>query len=90
MDWVIPEEVATSTKVNSNEKLLYGYLKTLIKDKDKDYIALTNKELSDYFTLKPRTISQSVSALDRNEFIRREVIRDDKNQVLERRIYILI
>jgi len=88
MDWVIPEKVATSTKINSNEKLLYGYLKTLIKDKD--YIALTNKELSDYFTLKPRTISQSISALDRNEFIKREIVRDERNQVVERRIYTLI
>lgn len=88
MDLIIPDIVATSTEINSNEKLLYAYLKN--SNKGKEYVSMTNREISDGFPLKPATISQSISNLERKGFIKRVIVRSEKNQVMERQIFTLV
>ena len=73
-------------ELKANEKLLYAVI-TVLSNKE-GYCYASNNYLADLFNSKPHTISNWVSHLNKLKFIHVELIRDEKNEIIQRRIYI--
>ena len=83
---IIPSEVRYCEELKYAERLLYGEI-TALAGKE-GYCFATNKYFADLYKVIPGTISRWISHLERLGFVRVEIIKDDRNQILERRIYI--
>lgn len=68
------------------ERLLYGEI-TALTGKE-GYCFATNKYFADLYNVIPGTISRWINHLENLGFIEIEIIKSDKNQIIERRIYI--
>ena len=83
---IIPSTVLFNHELKANEKLLYAVI-TVLSNKE-GYCYASNNYLADLFNSKPHTISNWVSHLNKLKFIHVELIRDEKNEIIQRRIYI--
>lgn len=83
---VIPSSVRYCDELKFAERLLYGEI-TALTNKE-GYCFATNKYFSELYGVIPGTISRWISHLEKLGFIETEIIKDEKNQILERRIYI--
>ena len=83
---IIPSQVRYCEELKFAERLLYGEI-TALTGKE-GYCFATNKYFSELYGVIPGTISRWISHLERLGFIQVEIIKNEKQQILERRIYI--
>ena len=69
------------------ERLLYGEITALTNRNG--YCFATNKYFAELYNVTTETISRWISHLQRLGFIKVEIIKSDKNEILERRIFII-
>ena len=79
---VIPATVLYNKELKANEKLLYAIITSLACKEG--YCFASNKYLAEKLDINPKTISD----LKNNNFIVVELIRNENNQIIQRKIYI--
>ena len=82
---VIPSTVLFNEKLKANEKLLYAVI-TALANKE-GYCFASNNYLGNLLNVKSHTISNWISELNKMNFVCVEIIRNDKNEIIQRRIY---
>lgn len=82
---VIPACVRYDADLPANAKLLYGEI-TALSDA-KGYCFASNAYFTELFGLSDRSVTRLIAKLADRGYLRVEVIRGEKNEVLERRIY---
>lgn len=82
---VIPSDVRYDADLPPLAKLLYGELTALANAKG--YCWASNRYFADLYKVTETTIQNHISNLDKRGYIRREVVRDERNAVIGRRIY---
>lgn len=83
---IIPSEVRYCEELKFAERLLYGEI-TALAGKE-GYCFASNRYFAELYNVIPGTISRWISHLESLGFVRTEIIKDDRNQIIERRIYI--
>lgn len=83
---VIPSTVLFNEELKSNEKLLYAVI-TALANKE-GYCYASNNYLADLFNSKAHTISNWISHFNKLNFVYVDLIRNNKNEIIQRRIYI--
>lgn len=83
---IIPSQVRYCKELKFSERLLYGEITSLLTKEG--YCFASNKYFADLYNVIPGTISRWISHLEKLGFIKIEIIRNDKKQVIQRRIYI--
>ena len=82
---VIPATVLFNEELKSNEKLLYAII-TVLSNKE-GYCFASNSYLANLLKAKPHTISKWVSHLKELGFVCLDIIKNDKLEIIQRRIY---
>ena len=82
---IIPATVLFNEKIKANEKLLYAII-TVLSNKE-GYCYASNGYLGRLLNAKPHTVSKWVSHLKELEFVCLDMIRNDKGEIIQRRIY---
>lgn len=82
---IIPATVLFNEKIKSNEKLLYAVI-TVLSNKE-GYCYASNSYLGNLLNAQPHTISKWVSHLKSLGFVCLDIIKNDKGEVIQRRIY---
>lgn len=82
---IIPATVLFNENLKANEKLLYAVI-TALSNKE-GYCFASNSYLGDLFNAKPHTISEWVSHLSKLGFVYVDIVRNEKNEIIRRRIY---
>ena len=83
---VIPATVLYNKELKANEKLLYAIITSLACKEG--YCFASNKYLAEKLDVNPKTISSWISDLRDRGFIIVELIRNENNQIIQRKIYI--
>ena len=83
---VIPATVLYNKDLKANEKLLYAIITSLACKKG--YCFASNKYLAEKLDVNPKTVSSWISDLRDKDFIIVELIRNENNQIIQRKIYI--
>ena len=83
---VIPATVLYNKELKANEKLLYAIITSLACKEG--YCFASNKYLAEKLDVNPKTISSWISDLKNKNFIIVELIRNENNQIVQRKIYI--
>lgn len=83
---IIPATVLYNKDLKSNQKLLYAIISSL--SSKEGYCYATNRYLAEKLGVEPNTVSCWITNLKRKEFIKVELIRNEKNQIKQRKIYI--
>ncbi len=84
---IIPATVRYDTRLKSSEKLMYGEI-TALANKN-GYCFASNKYFAELYNVTIHTVSQWISKLTKLGYVYVEIIRNAKNEVMERRIYII-
>lgn len=84
---VIPPAVRYDPELSANAKLLYGEISAL--ENVKGYCWAQNSYFAELYGKDEKTISRWINALEKRGYIRREIIRNSKSEVTERRIYVV-
>lgn len=82
---VIPASVRYDPELRPSAKLLYGEL-TALADMT-GYCWASNRYFAKLYRISDKTVSELLLQLERRGHIRREVVRNERNEVVERRIY---
>lgn len=82
---IIPSTILFNEKIKSNEKLLYAVI-TVLSNKE-GYCFASNSYLANLLKAQPHTISKWVSHLRELGFVCLDIIRNDKGEIIQRRIY---
>ena len=80
---VIPASVRYDQNLPPNAKLLYGEITAL--SNAKGYCSARNAYFADLFGLGEKSVSRLIAILAKGGYLRVEVIRNEKNEVVERR-----
>ena len=83
---IIPAPILFNESLKPNEKLLYAVI-TVLANKE-GYCFASNNYLASLFNVKPHTISNWISNLNNLNYVRVKIIKNDKNEIIQRRIYI--
>ena len=83
---IIPAPIRYSKELKANEKLLYGEI-TALSNRN-GYCFAQNKYFADLYGVSNHTISQWISNLEKMGYIKLDIIKSAKKEILERRIYI--
>lgn len=83
---IIPSEVRYCEELKFAERLLYGEI-TALAGKE-GYCFATKRYFAELYHVILGTISRWINHLEALRFVKIEIITDERNQVLERRIYI--
>jgi len=83
---VIPATVRYDTRLKPAEKLIYGEITSLTNVMG--YCFASNKYFANLYEVTTHTVSQWISHLAKLHYIYIELIRDEKKQIKERRLYI--
>ena len=84
---IIPATVRYDKKLKSSEKLIYGEITSLTNALG--YCYASNKYFADLYEVNPHTVSQWISHLEKQGYIQIELLKDEKKEIKERRIYII-
>ena len=84
---VIPSGVRYCKELKFAERLLYGEITALTNRNG--YCFATNKYFAELYDVTVETISRWISHLQRLGFIKVEIIKSDKNEIIERRIFVI-
>ena len=82
---VIPSTILFNNDLKPNEKLLYAII-TILSNKE-GYCFASNAYLSNLLGAKPHTISKWVSHLKECGFVCLDMIKNEKGEIIQRRIY---
>lgn len=82
---VIPATVLFNENLKANEKLLYAII-TALSNKE-GYCYASNKYLAGKFNVDPKTISSWLSDLRKYNHIVVEILRNEKQEIIQRKIY---
>ena len=82
---IIPADVRYDADLPPLAKLLYGELTALCDSRG--FCWASNRYFADLFKVTENTIQNHIGSLVKRWYIRREVVRDERNTVIERRIY---
>lgn len=82
---IIPASVRYDPELRASAKLLYGEL-TALCDKT-GFCWASNKYFAELYSLTDRTVERLFQELEKRGHIRREVVRNEQNEVVQRRIY---
>lgn len=83
---VIPATVLYNKELKANEKLLYAIINSLANKEG--YCFATNEYLAKKLGVHRKTVSNWITHLEDKKFIITEVIKNENQQVLKRKIYI--
>ena len=83
---IIPATIRYNKELKPAEKLLYGEI-TALANKN-GFCYAKNRYFADLYNVTIHTVSQWISHLEKLDFLMIELIKDNKNQITERRIYI--
>lgn len=83
---IIPSTVLYKDDLKPNQKLLYAII-TSLSNKE-GYCYATNRYLAEKLKVKSNTVSSWITDLKRKGFIKVELIRNEKKQIIQRRIYL--
>ncbi len=83
---IIPSTVLFNERIKANEKLLYAVI-TVLSNKE-GYCYASNTYLGKLLKAQPHTISKWVSHLKSSGFLCLDIIKNDKGEIIQRRIYI--
>lgn len=83
---IIPSSVRYCSSLKFAERLLYGEITALLNKEG--YCFATNRYFSDLFGVIPGTVSRWISHLEKLGFIKIELIRNDKKEIIQRKIFI--
>lgn len=83
---IIPSNVRYCSELKFAERLLYGEITALLTKEG--YCFASNRYFADLFGVITGTVSRWISHLEKLGFIRVELIRNDKKEIIQRRIYI--
>lgn len=83
---IIPSTILYNKNLKANQKILYAVI-TSLSNKE-GYCFASNKYLAEKLNVGANTISGWITDLRRKNFIRVELIRNDKQEIIQRRIYI--
>lgn len=84
---IIPATVRYDKNLTANAKLLYGEI-TALANKE-GYCWASNSYFAELYSVSTDTIKRHIRQLKESGYVFVEVMRDDNNQVTERRIYVL-
>ena len=82
---IIPSTILFNEKIKANEKLLYAVI-TVLSNKE-GYCYASNAYLGKLLNAQPHTISKWVSHLKSLGFLCLDIIKNDKGEIIQRRIY---
>lgn len=82
----IPADVRYDDDLTANEKLMYGEI-TCLSNKE-GYCWSSNDYFSDLYNVTKNSVSRWLRHLEKKGYINRVLIRNDKKQVIKRKIYI--
>lgn len=82
---IIPSTVLFNEKLKANVKLLYAII-TVLSNKE-GYCFASNSYLANLLDVQPHTISKWISELKDMGFVYVDIIRNEKNEIIQRRIY---
>ena len=83
---IIPATVRYNKDLKPNEKLLYGEITALANSKG--FCFAINRYFAELYKVTIHTVSQWISHLEKLGYVNIELIKDDKKEIKERRIYI--
>lgn len=83
---IIPATIRYDERLKYAERLFYGEITALIGKEG--YCFASNNYFADLYDVIPGTISRWISHLEKLGYIKRELIKNDKQEIIERRIYI--
>lgn len=83
---IIPATVRYDERLKAAEKLIYGEITSLTNKFG--YCFATNKYFSNLYKVTPHTVSSWISHLEKKGYISVDLIRGEKKEIKERRIYI--
>lgn len=83
---IIPSSVRYCSSLKFAERLLYGEITALLTKEG--YCFATNRYFSDLFGVIPGTVSRWISHLEKLGFIKVELIRNEKKEIIQRKIFI--
>ena len=83
---IIPSIILYNKNLKANEKILYAII-TSLSNKE-GYCFASNKYLAEKLNVGANTVSGWITDLRRKNFIQVELIRNDKQEIIQRRIYI--
>ena len=83
---IIPSNVRYCKELKFPERLLYGEITSLLTKEG--YCFASNRYFADLYGVIPGTISRWISHLESLNFIKVVLIRNEKKQIIQRRIYI--
>ena len=86
MGWVlIPPQVMAATDISAGHKIILGKILGLLTSKG--YCWASNRWLSENTGFKADTVSKYITDLAEKKYITREIVRDENNKVVERRLF---
>ena len=83
---VIPATVLYNKELKANEKLLYAIITSLACKEG--YCFASNEYLAEKLGVNRKTVSSWITHLEEKKFIIREVIRNENQRILKRKIYL--
>lgn len=83
---VIPATVLYNKELKPNEKLLYAIITSLACKEG--YCFASNEYLAEKLGVNRKTVSSWITHLEEKKFIIREVIRNENQRILKRKIYL--
>ena len=83
---IIPSFVRYDKDLTPNEKLIYGEI-TALSNKD-GFCWSKNKYFANLYDVTTQTVSRWLKHLEDKGYIHREIIRNEKNQIIKRKIFI--
>lgn len=83
---IIPATVRYDSNLTANAKLLYGEITALANKKG--YCWASNSYFAELYSVSTDTIKRHIRQLKESGYVSVEVMRDESNQVTERRIYV--
>ena len=83
---IIPATVLYNNELKPNEKLLYAIITSLTCKEG--YCFASNEYLAEKLGVNRKTVSSWITHLEEKKFIIREVIRNENQRIIKRKIYI--
>ena len=83
---IIPATIRYDNRLKPSEKLLYGEITSLTNRMG--YCFASNKYFANLYEVTNHTVSQWISHLEKLGYVQIELIKNDKKEIIERRIYI--
>lgn len=83
---ILPAKVRYDEKLSANAKILYSEIAILTKQQG--YCHASNSYFAKLFNVSKVSVSKWVSELEKTGYLKREVIRDSDNKVINRKLYI--